>query len=112
MKSLVALPDALSTDFGCFAKMVNEFTVPEELHQNFSFKNESPFCLVVLSKTLLYVPSWISKSQMKDWICYILIHCICIRLTSHSLCSYFLSESYTEFDVCLSDKISKMAERT
>ena len=30
----------------------------------------------------------------------------------HSLCSYFLSESYTEFDVCLSDKISKMAERT
>ena len=70
MKSLVALPDALSTDVGCFAKMVSEFTFPEELHQNFSLKNESPFCLVGLTKTLMYVPSWISKSQMKDWICY------------------------------------------
>jgi len=34
VKSLVALPDALLTNVGCSDKMVNEFTVPEELHHN------------------------------------------------------------------------------
>ena len=39
MKSLVALPDALST------KMVNEFTVLEDQHQSFFHKMESFFLL-------------------------------------------------------------------